>query len=225
MTTASQTRAIHALKRQIPQFSDEDYRALLKREFRVSSSRALSETQAGKLLDILKTLAGQNAKVRRAGVTAEGPYAGKLRALWISAYNLGLVKNRDDAALIAFVERQTKLTHTRFLVQAADASRAIEGLKAWIAREATMVWPTQAEADKRGADHDTLCKRAVIDAQTRLLGEIEAFDLAEFANGYIIANRIACSSLAGMTGRELDGLSNLLGKRLRLRREDKRRAA
>ncbi|MGC8201033.1 phage protein GemA/Gp16 family protein, partial [Salmonella enterica] len=41
----------------------------------------------------------------------DGPYAKKLQALWIAAWNLGLTRSRDDKALLAFVKRQTGLDH------------------------------------------------------------------------------------------------------------------
>ena len=85
--------------------------------------------QAGKVIETLKTLAGQNGKVRRASLTAEGPYAPKLQALWISAFHLGVVRNKDDKAMIAFVQRQAKVSHTRFLTDAGDARKAIEALQ------------------------------------------------------------------------------------------------
>ncbi len=63
-----------------------------------------------------------------------GKYAGKLQALWIAGWNLGLVKNKDDAALLAFVKRQTGIDHTRFLRDGDDAYKAIEALKKWLER-------------------------------------------------------------------------------------------
>ncbi len=69
-----------------------------------------------------------------------GPFAAKLQALWIAAWNLGIVENRDDAALIAFVRRQTGIDHTRFLTDAGDAHKAIEALKAWMEREGGVDW-------------------------------------------------------------------------------------
>ncbi len=63
-----------------------------------------------------------------------GKYAKKLQALWIAAWNLGIARDRDDKALLAFVKRQTGIDHTRFLVYADDAKRAIEALKGWINR-------------------------------------------------------------------------------------------
>lgn len=140
MTTAAQTRAIHSIRRNAPHFTEDDYRALLKREFRASSSKTLNERQAAKLIEMLKITCGQS-NYRGAAVTAEGPYAGKLRALWMSAHNLGLVRSRDDRAMMAFVKRQTKIEHTRFLVEPAAAMKAIEALKKWISRDGGVAWP------------------------------------------------------------------------------------
>lgn len=70
----------------------------------------------------------------------EGAYAKKLQALWIGAWNLGIVKNKSDKALLAFVKRQTGVDHTRFLRHKEDGDKAIETLKAWMAREASVDW-------------------------------------------------------------------------------------
>lgn len=69
-----------------------------------------------------------------------GKYAPKLQALWIAAWNLGIVDNKNDEALIAFVKRQTKVDHVRFVRHAEDASKVIEALKSWMAREAGVDW-------------------------------------------------------------------------------------
>ena len=64
-----------------------------------------------------------------------GRYAAKLQALWIAGWNLGIFENRDDAALEAFVKRQTGLDAVRFCRDPQDARKAIEALKAILARE------------------------------------------------------------------------------------------
>lgn len=69
-----------------------------------------------------------------------GPYSAKLQALWIAGYNLGIVRDRDDAALEAFVKRQTGIERERWLRFARDAEQVIEALKDWIAREGGVVW-------------------------------------------------------------------------------------
>jgi len=225
MTTAAQTRAIHALLRQIPHFSDEDYRALLAREFHVKSSSALSERQAAKLIEILKALAGQHpqaprASARRPSETVSGPYAGKLRALWISAYNLGVIDNRDDRALIAFAERQTKIAHPRFLQNHKDAKKVIEALKAMMTREAYVQWPESDDVAsmKREIARCVAIKCLESGAFTPLIKgrsfeECWASDIAQF--GY------RCGCPAGFEyyrAEHWDLLANRLGARLRAKR-------
>ena len=162
MSTVSpaQIKLIHTLKSRA-KIADDDYRGMLHVVAGVSSSRDLSAAAATRIIDRLKGLQTGSQARRPASKTVTGPYAGKLRALWLSAWNLGAVRSNDDAALLAFVERQTGLPHTRFLTAPADAARAIEALKAICARHG-VVWPTN-RADVIGA------KEAVITAQQRLL--------------------------------------------------------
>jgi len=160
MTAAAQSRAIHTLKRKLG-MDDDDYRGFLRARFRVASSRDLNAAQAGALIEELRALAGPRADARPAAKTASGKYAPVLQALWIAAWNLGLARSRDDAAMLAFVERQTGLAHTRFLADPADAAKAIEGLKAWVARDGGVTWPTRRDADDAARDLAWMRKRAV----------------------------------------------------------------
>lgn len=151
---------VHLLAKQAG-VADDDYRDLLERETGRRSAAALSEPQLAHVCELLAKSGG--AKM----VKAEGPYAGKLRALWISGYHLGVARSRSDASLIAFVTRQCRVDHTRFLVDAGAANKAIEGLKAWLARTADVRWQ----------DWPDNPRRAVAEAQVRLLdatGDIRA---------------------------------------------------
>lgn len=163
MTAASprQIGAIHAIAAKVG-LDDDTRRDLIARETGKRSAKDLSWNEAGRVIECLKGLAPTQTKAKGA-VDLAGPYAGKLRALWISGWNLGIVRDRTDKALLSFVERQTGLSHIRFLHDAADAARAIEGLKAWLAREAGVVWPFNRDDDVGEA------KLAVINAQRRRL--------------------------------------------------------
>jgi len=161
MTTAAQTRAIHAMRRALG-MTDADYRGLVRARFRVVSSTDLDDRQAGALIDELKGLgAPAAARTRPAAKTASGKYAPVLQALWIAAWNLGLARSRDDAAMLAFVERQTGLSHTRFLADPADAAKAIEGLKAWLARDGGVTWPVRSDETVTDRSAAWLRKQAV----------------------------------------------------------------
>lgn len=238
MTTPAQNKAIHALLKSMPDFTDEDYRALLQREFRRKSSTGLTFRQAAKLIEMLKALGGKHEKVRRASEMAEGPYAGKLRALWIGLYNLGLVHNADDKAMLTFVKRQTKVEHTRFLVEPADAAKAIEALKQWAARDGGVEWPA------RGVDDPDASKRAVCKAVAKKCFDATAFTpfqkeapfegRREWINDYgdechvegcwpmdfeAYGYKLGCpAGFADYTGEDWDNLARLLGARLRARR-------
>ncbi len=152
MSTPAQIKAIHTLKSRIG-LSDEDYRDHLMSITGKKSSRDLSGGEALRFIDRLREFAGpdQRSNARKPSVTASGKYAPVLQALWITAWHLGLSRSKDDRALIAFVERQTGLKHTRFLVDHAAATRAIEGLKAWLARDGGVVWPTGVDPLERKA--------------------------------------------------------------------------
>ncbi|MCO5082628.1 MAG: regulatory protein GemA [Rhizobiaceae bacterium] len=126
--------AIHSARRQLG--LDEDAaRDLYERETGKRSLRLMSAGEQGKVLDAMRRAGFKPAK---SGL--EGPFAKKLQALWIDAWNLGIVRDRRDAALIAFVKRQTRVDHTRFLIDGEDAAKAIDALKAWMTREAGVDW-------------------------------------------------------------------------------------
>ncbi|NJL09057.1 MAG: DUF1018 domain-containing protein [Methylacidiphilales bacterium] len=148
----------------------------------------------------------------------DGPYGPKLRALWISAWNLGVVRDRTDAAMLAFVERQTRIQRTRFLRAAADARKAVEGLKAWISREGGVGWPA--------SDDPLAVRRAVIAAQWRRLVKLGAIDHHGFGADQALTSYIGTvargSSRLGtglddpsLTAEQLDKVIVALGRKLR----------
>lgn len=173
--SAPQIGAIHAMAKRLGM--DEDTRrAFLEAKTGKRSSRDLTGIQAARVIEALKAQLPEPAPRRSAKRTVDGRYGPVLRALWISAWNLGIVENRQDEALIAFVERQTGLSHPRFLIEPADARKAIEGLKAWIAREAGVAWGTKylvylqdAEGRSLGLGRAPCPKRAVIKAQIAIV--------------------------------------------------------
>ena len=156
---------LHIAKKQMG-LDDDTWRDLLERETGKRSSKDMSDGERVRVLDVLKRQGFKPvSKGSRKGL--EGPYAAKLQALWIAGWNLGLVRNRDDAALLAFVKRQTGIDHTRFLRYNEDAAKAIEALKAWLARDGGVDWTnsrflpdwTQANGYRIAkAQHAKLCR-------------------------------------------------------------------
>ena len=130
--------AIYVRRRELC-LDDETARDIYERETGKRSLMAMSEVERKKVLRAFEDK-GINRTLKRSRKGLTGPYAKKLQALWIAGWNLGLVRNRDDRALLAFVKRQTGLEHTQFLHDAANAKRVIEALKAWLAREGGVDW-------------------------------------------------------------------------------------
>lgn len=130
--------AIHVAKKQLG-LDDDTYRAVLVRVTGKDSTRAMSETERQRVVEEMRrrgfTKASNGARKR-----LQGRFAKKLQALWIAGWNLGIVSNRDDAVLIAFVKRQTGIDHVRFVHDPEDAAKAIEALKAWLEREGGVNW-------------------------------------------------------------------------------------
>jgi len=100
--------AIHIAKKQLG-LDDDDHRALCLRVTGIPSSKDMSEAERGKVLDEYRRLGFVDRR------KLEGKYAAKLQALWIAAWNLGVVPSERDEALIGFVHRQTQIDHARFV--------------------------------------------------------------------------------------------------------------
>lgn len=142
LATTQQIRALQASRRSAG-MDDDAWHDRLDGRYGVTSTKQLTIVQARTELDSLRDLAPERRPDGRAKLS--GPFAGKLQALWIGAWNLGIVRDRDDAALIAFVKRQTGIEHVRWVRDAEDAAKAIEALKGWMAREAEVDWSVDGD--------------------------------------------------------------------------------
>lgn len=129
---------LHVAKRDLG-LDEDSYRAVLNRVTGKTSSRDMNASERDAVFAEFRRLGFRPAS-RSSRTRLEGRYAAKLQALWIAGWNLCVVTNRNDAALLAFVKRQTGVDHTRFLHHADDAAKAIEALKGWLAREAGVDW-------------------------------------------------------------------------------------
>ncbi|MBJ3783391.1 regulatory protein GemA [Devosia sediminis] len=136
--------AINVAKRGLA-MEEQDYRSLLERVTGKTSLREMNGPEHVRVLDELRAKGAPKLIVK--GKELAGPYAKKLQALWIAGWNLGVIHNRTDAAMLAFIKGQTGIDHTRFLRDAADARKAVEALKSWVAREGGVVWGTSRGYD------------------------------------------------------------------------------
>ena len=199
-----QIGAIHAIAARIGLDEDARRDVIAGEADGKRSSKELSAAEAGRVIERLKALSTPvqsvvNPSLKRASsplprargaLRLDGSYAPKLRALWISGWNLGVVRDRSDKALLAFLERQTGIAHTRWLREPSDAAKAIEALKKWLARDAGVKWP----GARSGV---TEVKRAILDAQCARLAALGE------------------TPVVSVYGRDLDQIAQTLGEQLR----------
>jgi len=225
--TREQLAAIHVLAKRAGM--DEDTRRdFMERETGQRSAKDMSIAQAGRVIEKLKEIAQPSsdaAKAKGAVAGLDTPFGRKLRALWIAGYNLGLVRDRSDRAMLAFVERQTGVSHTRFFTDPHQGTQAVEGLKAWLARNG-VAWPTEKD------DSDALASRhAIIDAQwLKLVGaDAEtAFVSADPLGGLLpfaakAAGKVGVFNWSTFSPRDLDQVQAALGRKLRAALAPRRR--
>jgi phage gp16-like protein len=128
---------------------DETYRALLQR---VAGKRSASELSVEQLDLVLRDMQAKGFKPvvvaggRKPSSTtdqpvvsnkksprADHPSAKKARAMWISLYQLGAVRDRRESALEAFAARQLKVDRLQWADQ-GQVFKLIEALKAMAER-------------------------------------------------------------------------------------------
>lgn len=135
----TQLARIHIAKKELG-LDDDDYRAVLMRAAGKASSKDMTVAERNRVLDEMRRLGWRPGASRTGRRRLEGKYAAKLQALWISGWHLGIVRDRSDEALIAFVKRQTGIAHPRFLHHDDDARKVVEALKGWLEREGGVDW-------------------------------------------------------------------------------------
>lgn len=194
-------KKIHARARELD-MDDEVRRDLQQRVTGVESCRDMT---VGQLDAVLREM-GARTSGPRAGGTPALPHARKIRALWLSLWQLGAVHDPSETALDAFVRRQTDVSSLRFL-GGRDADVVIEALKDWCDREGF-----QVPADGLAA------RRALLWAQWQRLGRLGAVRLVEaealecWLQHRVVPHR---SSVGNLTRPQLDHGIRLLGEWIR----------
>lgn len=108
--------------------TDDSYRDLLHRLTGRRSAADLSDAQLGLVIEELDRLgAYRNQRSMRSYAS---PQARMVRGLWIELAEMGLVRDRRDGALDAFVRRLSHVDSARWLTDPAEAGKVIEALKA-----------------------------------------------------------------------------------------------
>lgn len=210
--TAALNRIIHASFHAAGIVEEDDKRALYQRVTCKTGLTVMSDSEKDAVAEELRRLGAAPSAGSPKAKGLQGKFAKKLQALWIAAWNLGLVRDRRDSALIAFVHRQTGLDHVRFLHHADDAKKAIEALKGWLKREAGVTF-----GNTNGQDWLARDGAKIAWAQWRILhpaaGLIrrEGFDQEAFR----LSGRAEIFVLDHMTDADWRKVMNALGERVR----------
>jgi phage gp16-like protein len=109
------------------------YRAVVSRISggHADSAGKLSGRQLDDLLSEFMRLGWKPKTVPKAA--AKDPMAGKVRALWITLADAGVVRDRSEEALRSYVARMTRRSDLRFC-SPVEKGRLIEALKQWADR-------------------------------------------------------------------------------------------
>ena len=148
-----------------------------------------------------------------------GPATRKLRALWISAFHLGLTPDRSDGALVAWLRRQRSLDADTCL-SADGLASAVQPLEAWLARAAGVDWRPHLSLGRNGRVRETRHPRArVLEAQWRLLYRQRRVRIGSQAALGAYAARFAglgrADSHLALSDAQADALIRHLGKCIR----------
>lgn len=135
---------IHVARKQLA-IDEDDYRQLLLDETRQTSLTQCDEAGLERVVTRLKTLGFKPLPSRFGKPTAQHPMAKKARALWISLYHLGVVRNGSEEALEAFAKRQLGCERLVWARQ-SDSYKLIEALKQMAERAG---WRQSDENGKR----------------------------------------------------------------------------
>lgn len=132
---------VQVLRRQVRAMADDEtWRAFLGLTTGgATSTRAMSERQLLGVVEALHKAGAPRTAPARAKAPARPRYVntaqvGKVRALWITAHQAGAVRDPSEPALAAFVRRVTG--QDIGMLSPRNANRAIEAIKAMIARAA-----------------------------------------------------------------------------------------
>ncbi len=132
-------RLIHVARRDLG-MADDTYRNLVAQYTNGKTSSAdCTAPELNRIIDHLKK-AGFKVRKPKAAKPAErrplatDPESTKLRAVWLLLHEIGATRSNSEAALAAYVKRMTGVDDLHF-TRGADKYHAIEGLKAWAARE------------------------------------------------------------------------------------------
>lgn len=135
---------IHVAKRDLG-LNEVNYRALLTGATDKDSLREMSADELKAVIEIMKKHGFKKSKPKRAGTRkmASDDHARLIRALWLSLYHLGEVRDPSEDAMSAYVKRMAKVDDIKWLSPEKEHA-VISGLRSWMAR-AGYIRPTEKD--------------------------------------------------------------------------------
>lgn len=128
-------KLIHIGKRELA-LDDDTYRALLTTNGGHPSCSQMNIKQLEMVLTVMERQGFKRAVKRRLSPKsgkAKHAQIDKVRAIWITMYHQGIVRDRSEAALDTYIFRMTGVNHVGWL-DSKQASMVLEALKRWTTR-------------------------------------------------------------------------------------------
>lgn len=122
---------IHIAKSQLG-MDDETYRTFLQNVTGKSSCAKMTTMELWEVAEALKAAGFVKVASRKKQAGPADPQHSKIRALWLSMADAGIVRNRSEKALNQYVKRITGYELPQCTVKQCQA--VIETLKKWIER-------------------------------------------------------------------------------------------
>ncbi|MBF0249941.1 MAG: regulatory protein GemA [Alphaproteobacteria bacterium] len=219
-------------------WDDDLYRDVLEQRYGKTSSTQLTYPELEDLINHMKEQgfkpkrrapARAGARTRADGSKAplrlaDDEQSRKMRALWISLYNLAVVRDPKEAALIGFARRVSGgrdcgKQALQFL-DGEETVKVIEALKAWAVRDGGVSWEPYRRFIGSGVnDFEAIHqpRARVIEAQWRILLQLGVVYDPRGYNNYAarISGNHAHTHLMALTEDELDKAEEALGAQIR----------
>jgi Protein of unknown function (DUF1018) len=216
---------LHIAKKQLG-LDEDTYRAALTR---ITGKDSAKDMSAAELEAVLKDFSRHGFKAARKGFSGPASASAmKIMALWMSGWNLGVITNPSPEAMEAFIIRQTGIAKAQWLKDASDAGKVIDGLKAWLAREAKVDWKLNRQIGIAHyvnwpqyqvclAQWATLRSLGAVDTRATWTGseKLPSEEMLNYAR--IVAGKVPVE----MTMRDFTSVQSALGKKLRKALEGK----
>ncbi|MEO0589091.1 MAG: regulatory protein GemA [Pseudomonadota bacterium] len=189
---------------------DDDYRQILLEETGQNSTKKCTVADLERVVSRFEAKGWQSKPKRGGQRKAQHPMAKKARALWISLYQLGVVRSRDEASLEAFAKRQLKCEKLAWAKQ-SHGGKLIEALKDMAAKAD---WAQVDENGKRldvRALQEGLCEAIL--ARMVEIGEVPADWTIDIAAWRLCG--IDTAAEAPMSSEGYARLAEALGRKLR----------